>query len=158
MQFQSVQFEKAFATLTNEDQQVAETYYHTRSPTRCVRELGRDCSPKTMGKTLQRIARRCGAQSIKDLFAPVDNGKPATTAQLMGLLEKQGYKCALTGMVLTPETASPDHVEPVSCGGSHAPQNLQWVHTTINKMKSTLTQTEFVEFCSKVTAHTHTPV
>lgn len=76
----------------------------------------------------------------------------ATSRQLRKLIDQQGYKCALTGRTLTPETAFVDHVTPVSSGGSNAIENLQVVHADVNEAKGTMTQEEFIQLCRDVVA------
>lgn len=76
-----------------------------------------------------------------------------TTPRLFALLERQEYCCALTGRELTPETASLDHVMPVSRGGAHSMANLQVLHTDVNQSKRTMTQREFIDMCREVVAY-----
>lgn len=71
---------------------------------------------------------------------------------LRRLLEQQGYKCALTGRPLTPETASADHIIPVGRGGSHSVDNIWIVHTDVNIAKGTLPADVFIEMCRDVAA------
>lgn len=74
------------------------------------------------------------------------------SSHLLDLIEHQDYKCALSGLELTPDTASVDHVVPVGRGGSHAKENLQVLHREINRMKGMLTNEEFVGYCRMVAA------
>lgn len=76
----------------------------------------------------------------------------ATSRQLRKLIDQQGYRCALTGRNLTPDTAFVDHVTPVSSGGSNAIENLQVVHADVNEAKGTMTQDEFIQLCRDVVA------
>lgn len=76
-----------------------------------------------------------------------------TRKQLLALLESQGYRCALTGVELTPETASVDHKVPVQQGGSHSIENLHIVEHRINWAKGTMTVDEFVDLCRRVVEH-----
>ncbi|MGB7323971.1 MAG: HNH endonuclease signature motif containing protein [Rubripirellula sp.] len=71
---------------------------------------------------------------------------------VMQLLEYQGYQCALTGRVLTPEIASLDHIVPVRDGGEHVIENTQVLHRDINRAKSILSNADFVQMCREVTA------
>lgn len=70
--------------------------------------------------------------------------------ELICLVESQGYCCALTGWGLKPETASLDHILPVSRGGDHSIENLQVLDYRVNKAKGTMTTAEFVEMCKAV--------
>lgn len=79
------------------------------------------------------------------------NGK-MTAKRLREILERQGYRCALTGIELTPETANVDHIVPLSRGGPHAPSNAQVILDYVNKAKGTMTNEEFIEMCCAVAA------
>lgn len=68
----------------------------------------------------------------------------------MELLEKQGKRCALSGVELTPETLSIDHIVAVSDGGGDEIENIQIVHTIVNAMKGTLSNYEFRRWCARV--------
>jgi 5-methylcytosine-specific restriction endonuclease McrA len=66
------------------------------------------------------------------------------------MIQAQEYRCALSGMKITPETARIDHKIPVSAGGGDEIENLQWVHQEVNRMKGTLDNEEFLDICRKV--------
>ena len=72
--------------------------------------------------------------------------------EIEALLERQNYRCALTGHHLTPNNASLDHMVPVSRGGAHTIENMQVVLTKVNHAKGTMTQDEFIQLCRKVVA------
>jgi hypothetical protein len=74
-------------------------------------------------------------------------------ANVLRLLEWQNYRCALTGRLLTPETASLDHIVPVRDGGKHAVENVQVLHKDINRAKSTLAHEQFIQLCREVVDH-----
>jgi 5-methylcytosine-specific restriction endonuclease McrA len=78
-----------------------------------------------------------------------------TTKQILNLLEQQGKRCALTGWPLTPETASIDHVIPLSKGGDHSIDNAQIVDYRVNLAKGTMTNDEFIEMCMAVAENAH---
>jgi 5-methylcytosine-specific restriction endonuclease McrA len=69
---------------------------------------------------------------------------------IMGMIETQGFRCALSGRQLTPETASLDHIVPLSRGGTHDRSNLWVVDQHVNTAKGTLTVDEFVAMCRDV--------
>lgn len=73
-----------------------------------------------------------------------------TSKQIMALLEKQKYKCALTGWDLTPETASIDHIIPLAKGGDHTIDNAQIVDWRVNQAKGTMDNKEFVDMCRAI--------
>ena len=78
---------------------------------------------------------------------------PVTTANVLRLLEWQQYRCALTGRVLRPDTASLDHIVPVRCGGEHRIENAQVLHKDVNRAKTTMTNEEFIRLCREVVEH-----
>lgn len=70
---------------------------------------------------------------------------------LLQILEKQEYKCALTGRPLTPDDAALDHIIPVSRGGPVKElSNLQVVHKIVNAAKNTMSNEEFISLCREV--------
>jgi len=69
------------------------------------------------------------------------------------LLEKQQWRCALTGRLLTPECASLDHDIPLSRGGENTIENAQVVHHDANQAKRALSRVEFIALCREVVAH-----
>jgi CRISPR/Cas system Type II protein with McrA/HNH and RuvC-like nuclease domain len=76
--------------------------------------------------------------------------KKITAQRLRQLLEKQQYRCFFTGRRLDPETASVDHMLPVSRGGCHTIDNVCIAHMDVNRAKGTLTVDEFIEMCREV--------
>jgi hypothetical protein len=95
-------------------------------------------------------AGNCGALTFPD-----DGEKPLErikVPEIMALLERQNFRCALTGQHLNPSNASLDHVIPVSRGGAHTIENMQVVLTSANHAKGTMTQDEFIQLCREVVA------
>lgn len=83
-------------------------------------------------------------------------------SDLMRLVESQNYRCALSSIELTPETAALDHITPVANGGAHAIENLQWLNSEVNRMKGMLSVDVFIDICRRVAAtaegqQSHTP-
>ena len=78
------------------------------------------------------------------------NTQIVTGKQLKLLLEKQEYRCAYTGELMTPETASLDHVIPLGRDGVDSIENIAIVLQQVNYAKGTMTREEFVEMCGKV--------
>ena len=76
-----------------------------------------------------------------------------TAKRIMELIERQKFRCALSGRELTPETASLDHILPLSRGGTHDISNLCVVHHHVNAAKGTMTVDEFVAMCREVAAY-----
>ena len=86
-----------------------------------------------------------------DAAAPTrDATSYATTDELEALLERQGYKCALTGRDLDPSDMHVDHIVPVKHGGGSGIGNLQWLCKQANLAKGTLTVKEFLGLCQDV--------
>lgn len=74
--------------------------------------------------------------------------------QIMSLIESQGFRCALTGRTLEPETAAVDHKIPVSAGGAHDISNLWVIHTDVNRAKNTMLPSAFIAMCRDVVRFT----
>jgi hypothetical protein len=81
-----------------------------------------------------------------------------TLAEVEELLVKQGFRCALTGLLITlPEsgkdikrrtsTASLDRID---SSKGYTLDNVQWVHKCVNYMKGKMDEGEFVEMCKAV--------
>lgn len=73
--------------------------------------------------------------------------------KLMKLLQQQDFRCALSGVQLTPDVAVIDHKTPVSKGGGNEIENLQWLHVHVNKAKGAIPQDEFVAMCRRVSMY-----
>jgi len=76
-----------------------------------------------------------------------------TAKRLMEILQKQNFICPISGRALTPETASLDHIIPLSRGGEHSLSNVWIVDQQINHAKGTLLLDEFVALCRSIVAH-----
>lgn len=73
---------------------------------------------------------------------------------LQAILERQNYKCALTGKVLTPGLdASVDHILPKHRGGGNEVSNLRWLLFQVNRMRSSLLDDELIELCEVILTH-----
>lgn len=74
------------------------------------------------------------------------------------LFEKQGRRCALSGIDLVfgsntsnaNTTASLDRLDNAK---GYVEGNVQWVHKRVNVMRNTLTVEEFVSLCQKIAEH-----
>jgi hypothetical protein len=108
------------------------------------------CQRKTLNRTpcgsttLHRYLKnfRGNSQRTKIFFTLQEN-------DLKTLIEKQNYKCALSGINISFEenTASLDRI---NNDIGYMLENVQWVHRTINYMKNVLPQNTFIEFCKAV--------
>ena len=90
------------------------------------------------------------ANQNKNSKAATQSETLPTHNELMTLIERQGYRCALSGVRLEPEHAVIDHIVPVSKGGDNEIDNLQWVHTVANKMKGNMSNESFIKWCTRV--------
>ena len=79
--------------------------------------------------------------------------KKANAEQLMQLLRQQSFRCALSGVEISPETARLDHIVPVSQGGTDEIGNLQWLHVDANTAKGTMSQEQFILMCRRVSGY-----
>lgn len=86
-----------------------------------------------------------------------------TRKDLMRQLEKQNYRCALTGRVLTCVLArgvlcsTNASVDRVVAGGAYTPDNIQLVCRAVNMWRGNTPVTEFVDWCrAVVNYHDHT--
>lgn len=76
-----------------------------------------------------------------------------SSGEVLALVQRQEYRCALTGRSLTPSTASLDHIQSIARNGKHDISNAQVLHKQINRIKGTLTNQEFIAVCREVVAH-----
>jgi len=77
-----------------------------------------------------------------------------SSKDLMRIVEGQAYRCALSGVDLSPRMSSLDHKTPASRGGSNELDNLQVIHPVVNYSKARLNNEEFIAMCHAV-ARTH---
>jgi hypothetical protein len=157
MRFRSKQCAEAFETkITEEARQRVWAYYKCKGRTiDAVRLLGLKGSPGTFTNRLSEIAQQLGANSARELFrSPKAVTRQLTSTFLAQLIRKQEYRCALSGVTLTPDTAALDHIVPYSEGGKHTRDNVQWVHEEVNRMKGQLGSREFKEWCRRVAGWT----
>jgi len=75
---------------------------------------------------------------------------PVTAHMILALLEKQRFRCALSGRKLTPENVALDHIIPISRGGGHNVGNAQAITKDANRAKGVLTNEEFILICRDV--------
>ncbi|MBC8350455.1 MAG: hypothetical protein H8E66_00615 [Planctomycetes bacterium] len=76
-----------------------------------------------------------------------------TEREVLELLERQDYRCALTGRKLEPDSSALDHILAVSRGGEHCIANAQVLHREVNQAKGTMTNEEFIQLCREVVVH-----
>lgn len=158
---------KAFELLTPKGKVYIAAYLETHSLEKVREILGLKTAYRgVVAGRLQEHAKRMGLSSYKELVAGRETLHPklqrpvkenptndlATAAELRELVEKQNYKCNLSGVDLTPDTAALDHIIPITEGGTNHISNLQWLDEQVNRAKGTMTQAAFIEMCNRVTA------
>ena len=153
VRFSSEKHQASFEQLTDRQKQYLTAYMRTGSPIAVAKELGLSGSTRGVGKRLAQIAHAIGLESIRDVKPKRAAEQSATSSQLMAMLKKQKYRCALSGAKLAPETAQLDHIEPLAGGGTNGIENLQWLDGQVNKAKGTMSQADFVRMCVMVAKH-----
>lgn len=108
------------------------------------------CGSITGSEPMDSVGRLSAEQRSK---ADQVKGGKISTAQIMRLIEEQEYKCALSGVELTPKDAALDHKMPLARGGSHTIDNAQVLHADVNRAKGSLTNDEFIAMCRRVALH-----
>jgi phenylalanyl-tRNA synthetase beta subunit len=64
---------------------------------------------------------RSGVESKRRKFFMIHNINNLGIKELREILDRQNYKCALTGRPLTPDNCAMDHIVPLSRGGKIMP-------------------------------------
>lgn len=77
-------------------------------------------------------------------------GSSVTPKMIEQLVIRQQYRCALSGLELTPLVATVDHIVPLTRGGEHDLTNAQIVVDYINTSKGQMTNDEFIAMCVAV--------
>jgi hypothetical protein len=133
------------------------------------------CYIKEKAKALGKISglkKRKGTKNITgNYWCNIRNGAKQRDLELsisidyaQQLLEKQNFKCALTGRNLIMDientydlkgtnslnTASLDRID---SNKGYIEGNVQWVHKNINRIKMDFEQQEFIDLCYEVTKH-----
>jgi 5-methylcytosine-specific restriction endonuclease McrA len=118
----------------------------------------------TIRKPLHSVAIKLGMESVKELVLMYGAPKPKKhkherirkrrgvplVQQIIGILAKQEYRCALSGVPLIPESSTLDHKHPISLGGTDDIENLQWLHVDVNRAKGNMPHEDFVLMCKRV--------
>ena len=73
-----------------------------------------------------------------------------TPLQFWRLVKSQKCLCAISGLKLTSDNISIDHIIPRSKGGTHDISNLQLVTKIVNNMRSNYDIQDFVELCTQI--------
>lgn len=67
----------------------------------------------------------------------MENKKPKRfkPSEIRELLQKQNFKCFLTGRELTPDNVEAEHILPISKGGKHEVENLCLIIDSLRELK-----------------------
>lgn len=76
----------------------------------------------------------------------------ASVQEVMEMIRRQEFRCALTGWKLTRDEFALDHIVPMVDGGGDNIENLQAVHPLANTAKGTMPNSQFVEMCEAIAA------
>jgi hypothetical protein len=120
----------------------------------------------TVAESLASVAKKLGFDCLRSLVAEygkVDENVAKTkerkqrrgqplVRKIVEIVEKQEFRCALSGVPLLPETSNLDHKHPVSLGGTDNIDNLQWLSTEVNKAKGNMPNEDFILMCKRVAA------
>lgn len=84
-------------------------------------------------------------------------GLSVSSKEAFAQLEKQGFKCALSGVPIQLPKSSADvqtaSLDRIDSEGGYYPNNLQWVHRDVNYMKNVFPTDHFINFCRLVAAN-----
>jgi DNA-binding CsgD family transcriptional regulator len=144
------------ATLTERQAAYLEAYRKGGSSSKAAVIMG--VTRDTASSQLSTIAKKLGFTDIRDVVQTRVTKDKASGRELLKLIQEQDYKCALSGVDLTPSTANLDHKIPRKNGGSDSIVNLQWLSYEVNRMKGSMDQDEFIRLCGLIYEKSKTPV
>lgn len=105
----------------------------------------------------EKIKRNPCAYCLKHYLIGVANGRLGSGKywkDIMLLLEKQNFRCALTGDTISfDDNIELDHIIPSSKKGLSELNNVRWVTKEANRLKQNLSDTELLLICQKVINH-----
>lgn len=98
---------------------------------------------------------------FKGILNSREDRKNLTPEILIEILERQNYKCALSGVEMTcvrvlhetEPTLTNASIDRIEAGGEYNSKNVQLVCRAINSFRGTLPVHEYLEWCKKVVAH-----
>ena len=76
-----------------------------------------------------------------------------TSKDLYALLEKQSYRCALSGRELTPEITGAEHIVPLDAGGGHTAENIYLIVRDAARLKRHLSERDLLDLCFDILNH-----
>jgi hypothetical protein len=133
---------------TEGEQRVLEAYRRLKSSGRVADEL--DMRDDTVKSVLVTCRDKLGLSTIKELAGPKSVASSVTSTSLMTTLVRQDYRCAISGVPITPQTAALDHKVSIADGGEHEIDNVWFVHRDVNAAKGSMSLSAFVEMCARV--------
>lgn len=74
-------------------------------------------------------------RSVEEWIGRSDDSDPTGACKLR-ILDKQGWRCAITGVVLGAKGAHFDHIVPLWLGGENRESNLQALHPDAHSRKT----------------------
>jgi hypothetical protein len=86
------------------------------------------------------------AKSLKNR----DKASTVTAFEVWKIVRRQKGKCALSGVKLTSENISPDHIECLAKGGTSVTSNIRLVTKNVNLARHMMNDEEFIEMCQNV--------
>lgn len=143
--------DEAKKKLTASEIKYAEAFLQTKSISEVAKLL--NVTVSHAGSKIQDVRNKTKLDIFKSRLLQ-NKSNVATAKELLQLIKKQDYRCALSGTLLSPDSAALDHIVPVSKGGTDHISNLQWVDRTINRMKSNMEVQEFIAACVRVSQWT----
>ena len=134
--------------LTAKQRRLLTEYRSLRSLKKLARKINR--RGDTTRRMMREIAETLGKSDVRELIGVVVVASGISCSDLLEVLKRQHYRCAISGVLLTPECASLDHKVPIAKGGATELENVWWVHQSINSAKGTMSLDEFVLMCRRV--------
>lgn len=94
-----------------------------------------------------KISKRLQINVKKRGYDPLDEIPPI---RFWGIAKRQKLRCAISGIKLTKDNISVDHIVPLSKGGKNTFENIQFVERHINVMKNDRPMEQFLFYCREV--------
>lgn len=130
--------------------------YNQKNPDK-IRESKRKCRQKYKQRDnknrniykkihkFKTLAERANWHSLKK-----SDNERISYLDLYKIAKRQKLICPVSGIKLTAENISVDHIIPFSNGGKNIPENIRLVDWNINQMKNCHTEKEFLEIIKRI--------
>jgi len=66
------------------------------------------------------------------------------------LLDKQKYKCPVSGRELTPENTTAEHIQPLRLGGNHCKNNIYLIDKDVAKLKRYMDEKTVIKLAADI--------